>query len=96
MEQRHVSYLAIAVDQQLEWWTLETEHASKFLSLRAERLHEAKCFWAVLPVDAAKRVDALMQKGKKPSATRVLQSSVVDWGTVSFSNVAQDGYSCTE
>lgn len=92
----HVSYLAIAVDQQLEWWTLETEHASKFLARRALRLHDAQCFWAVLPVEAAECVDALMQKGKKPGATRVLQSSVVDWGSVPMPGVDQDDYSCTE
>ena len=78
----HVSYLPIVVDQQLEWWTLETEHASKFVARRVEGLLDAQCFWAVVPVDAAKRIDALMQKGKKPGATRVLQSSVVDWGPV--------------
>ena len=82
MTQGHVSYLAIAVDDQLECWTHETEHAGRFLVRRAERMPEAKCFWAVVPADAANRIEKLMRKGRKPAATRVLQSSVVDWGSV--------------
>lgn len=76
----HVSYLAIVVDQQLELWTLENEHASKFVARRAARLPEATCCWVVVPVAVARKVEDLMSKGKKAAATRVLNSSVVDWG----------------
>lgn len=78
----HVSYLAIVVDQQLELWTHENEHASRFVAWRAARLPDATCCWVIVPVAVAKRVEALMAKGKKAAATRALQTYIVDWGRI--------------
>jgi tartrate dehydratase alpha subunit/fumarate hydratase class I-like protein len=78
----HVSYLAIVVDQQLELWTHENEHASKFVARRAARLPEATCCWIVVTIAVARKIEALMIKGKKAAATRALQSNVVDWGRI--------------
>lgn len=78
----HVSYLAIVVGHQLELWTHENEHASKFVARRAARLTEATCYWIVVRVAVARKVEALMLNGKKAAATRVLQSNIADWGRI--------------